>query len=464
MQLHEPLNQLTPWATPLTLLLGAATLILLVLFFVQQRRRQLYSQQVTRLCNLLEQAISHSSHLPMETISLPPDLSELMKPINRLLANRAHEGKDHHQTLNQMARGLNHNMNNLLFGILGAAQLIQRRSKDPEILNWAKVVHSDGQQLTEVIKELTEAVTEQIDHTPDLIDLDQQVRSVLTSQQASWQQLAENQGCPVEFHTNLGDSSKFIRANGNAINKMLKHLLQNAVDATAAGGNIWVHTYQPNPSEITVEIRDDGVGMDATTRRRVFDPFFTTKHKLGTGLGLSTVLTTVLQWDGTVSVTSEPGNGSSFMVTFPAVEGPVKSSSSTDTTQRSARVLVVDDQEAIGSVITSALNKRFTITVFQDAESVLEVFVPGQWDIAMIDLGLPGLPGDRLAELLRQQDPNIIRVLMTGWVLDDNDPRRTQFEHYLQKPVADIARLNQFLGDALYEHDQKAETETETEH
>ena len=453
MQLHEPLNQLTPWATPLTLLLGAATLTLLVLFIVQQRRRQLYNQQVARLCHLLEQAISHSSHLPMETISLPPDLSDLMKPINRLLETRAHEGKDHHQTLKQMARGLNHNMNNLLFGILGAAQLIQRRSEDPEILNWAKVVHSDGQQLTEVIKELTEAVTEQVDHTPDLIDLNQQVRSLLTGQQANWQQLAETQGCALEFHINLSSSSSFIRANGNGINKMLKHLLQNAVDATASGGNIWVHTYQPNPSEITIEIRDDGIGMDATTRRRVFDPFFTTKHKLGTGLGLSTVLTTVLQWDGTVSVRSEPGSGSSFMVTFPAVEDPVESVSSTDTTQRSAKVLVVDDQEAVGSVITSALNKRFTSNVFQDAESVLEVFVPGQWDIAMIDLGLPGLPGDRLAELLRQQDPNIIRVLMTGWVLDDNDPRRKQFEYYLQKPVADIAQLNQFLADAL--NDQK---------
>ncbi|MBL4621496.1 MAG: hybrid sensor histidine kinase/response regulator, partial [Immundisolibacteraceae bacterium] len=409
MQLLERLSQLLLWVTPLTLLLGAITLVLLVLLILQLRQKALYSQQISRLSNLLEQAINHSSHLPLETISLDRDLNELMRPINRLLEARAHEGKDHHHTLKQMARGLNHNMNNLLFGILGAAQLIQRRTKDAEILNWASVVHSDGQQLTEVIKELTEAVTEQIDQTPETIAINQSISTLLTTQQLLWQQTAETQGCPLEFHTTLCSDASYIRANGSGLNKLLKHLLQNAVDATAGGGNIWIRTFHQNPEEITIEIRDDGIGMDATTRRRVFDPFFTTKHKLGTGLGLSTVLTTVLQWDGTVSVRSEPGHGATFTVTFPVAESPVQSAPITESNLRSARVLVVDDQEAIGSVITSALHERFSITVFQDAESLLKVFVPGQWDIAMIDLGLPGLPGNRLAELLRQQDPDIIR-------------------------------------------------------
>ena len=449
MQQLEQLNQLLPWLTPLTLLLGAITLVLLALLIQQRRRQHLYDQQISRLTSLLEQAIGRSSHLPLETITLGQGLTELMKPISRLLEARAHEGKDHHQTLKQMARGLNHNMNNLLFGILGAAQLIQRRTKDAEILSWAGVVHSDGQQLTEVIKELTEAVTEQVDHTPETIAVNRSISTLLTAQQLIWQQSAETQGCPLEFHTTLCSDSSYIRANGSGISKMLKHILQNAVDATASGGNIWIRTFHPNPEEITIEIRDDGVGMDATTRRRVFDPFFTTKHKLGTGLGLSTVLTTVLQWDGTVSVRSEPGHGATFTVTFPVTDNPLQSTTITENNLRHARVVVVDDQEAIGSVIASALSERFNITVFQDAESLLKVFVPGHWDIAMIDLGLPGLPGDRLAELLHQQDPNIIRILMTGWVLADNDPRRRQFEHYLQKPVTHIARLNQFLDEAL---------------
>ena len=109
----------------------------------------------------------------------------------------------------------------------------------------------------------------------------------------------------------------------------------------------------------------------------------------------------------------------------------------------------MDDQPVVGEVIRSALQERYEVSVCQDAESALRTFKSGRWDIAMIDLGLPGLSGEQLARRLKESDENLVRILMTGWVLDSNDPRREHFEFHLQKPVADISLLNQVIEKAL---------------
>ncbi|RLA07131.1 MAG: hypothetical protein DRQ54_05750, partial [Gammaproteobacteria bacterium] len=92
----------------------------------------------------------------------------------------------------------------------------------------------------------------------------------------------------------------------------------------------------------------------------------------------------------------------------------------------------------------------------QDAESAIRAFQPGLWEVAMIDLDLPGTSGDQLANRLGEHDPDIIRILMTGWALEKDDPRRGSFEYHLQKPVTDINLLNTLISDAL--HNSKRRT------
>lgn len=432
-----------------TAALGLLAVVAIILVAQMQRQARRHRTQLARLVRMLEQSLPPNPPLPVEMPELDEELAALIPSISQLLALRDDQNQNRYQLLKELAHGLNHNMNNLLFGILGATQLIERHSDDDEVRSWAKVAHSDGQKLTNLVKQLTEAVTEHVDQTPDNLKLSSIISNLLNQQQPRWLEQAITAGQRIDFQVELAEPCRAIRANPGGITSMLEQLIRNSVDALTNGGTVTIRTFQPNPLEVSIEVSDDGIGMNGNTRRRIFDPFFTTKKTLGTGLGLSKVMTTVLQWDGMVAVTSEPGKGTSFVVTFPAVDPADITENREDRTALHAQVLVVDDQRAIGQVISQSLDDNYEVTIFEDAESAIRAFQPGRWDVAIIDLDLPGISGDQLARRMREHDPQISRILMTGWALETTDPRRQAFEYYLQKPVTDIDLLNQLVAKAL---------------
>jgi CheY-like chemotaxis protein len=172
--------------------------------------------------------------------------------------------------------------------------------------------------------------------------------------------------------------------------------------------------------------------MDSETQKRIFEPFFTTKQDVGSGLGLSMVYRTVDRLGGHLHVKSSPDKGSEFTLTLPIwQEGESKDRNSGE--QRPARILVVDDEEAVFDVLKTALSE-YDLTPFSEAERALALFEVGFYDIALLDLKLPGMSGDVLSTRLKEIEPNLITILMTGWdVLEEDDVKRA-FDFHINKP------------------------------
>jgi two-component system, NtrC family, sensor kinase len=117
--------------------------------------------------------------------------------------------------------------------------------------------------------------------------------------------------------------------NFTQLQQVMINLLSNALDATPAGGTIAVRTRSAGdpPSTVVLEMADTGGGIPAEHLSKVFDPFFTTKPPgQGTGLGLSVCLGIVQDHHGTISVDSQEGRGSAFIVTLPVMPRPESSS------------------------------------------------------------------------------------------------------------------------------------------
>lgn len=124
----------------------------------------------------------------------------------------------------------------------------------------------------------------------------------------------------IHVHRNYGQIP-LVQCQFDKINQVFMNVLNNAIQAIGdKDGDIFIKTSHQN-NDIHISIKDSGVGMDESTRRRIFEPFFTTKEiGKGTGLGLSITYGIIEQHKGRVKVFSEAGKGTEFVITLPTVQ------------------------------------------------------------------------------------------------------------------------------------------------
>ena len=89
------------------------------------------------------------------------------------------------------------------------------------------------------------------------------------------------------------------------------------------------------------------------------------------------------------------------------------------------------------------------MATYNNGTEALADFVPGECDVAILDLGLPDIAGDEIARTLRDLDPNIGLILVSGWRLGERDPRLQPFDFYLPKPFAGLSEIRATVGHAM---------------
>ena len=100
------------------------------------------------------------------------------------------------------------------------------------------------------------------------------------------------------------------------------------------------------------------------------------------------------------------------------------------------RLLIVDDDEIVIDFLGSLLSKEHQVEAVVDGREALERFTRGRYQVALIDLSMPELPGDQVAKRMKREDPDIVTVLITGWELEPDDPRMACFDFVLIKPFS----------------------------
>jgi DNA-binding NtrC family response regulator len=200
-----------------------------------------------------------------------------------------------------------------------------------------------------------------------------------------------------------------------------------------------------------VSITDTGAGIAPEIKQRIFEPFFTTKEPgKGTGLGLSVVHGIVKQSEGFIEVHSEPGCGASFVSYFPAVAAPlepVDERAAQDPVPRgSERVLIVEDEEAVRTLLERALAKQgYDVVAAADGRAALEAVERRGLvvDLVVTDVVMPRASGRELVDALRRRLP-ALRVLFISGYTDDSGIRHAVHDArfaFLQKPFSPVALI-----------------------
>ncbi|MCP3141065.1 hybrid sensor histidine kinase/response regulator [Pyxidicoccus xibeiensis] len=221
------------------------------------------------------------------------------------------------------------------------------------------------------------------------------------------------------------------RVHGNEVRlgQVVVNLLVNALQALperAVDENVVRICLRPGRGgSVELEVADNGHGMTPEVQRRIFDPFFTTKSVgEGTGLGLSICLTLVQAMGGRIEVQSAPGWGSTFRVVLPALVGAVQAPAQPGMPPREPRrgaprrrLLLIDDEPAVGSSVARLVRDVYEVRAVQDAREALQLLSAGeQFDAILCDLMMPGMSGmDFVVELERLAPELALRTgLMTG--------------------------------------------------
>jgi two-component system, cell cycle sensor histidine kinase and response regulator CckA len=237
----------------------------------------------------------------------------------------------------------------------------------------------------------------------------------------------------IRIHHDHPPDLWLVAADPGQMDQVMMNLFVNAAHAMPEGGDLFLKTQNIVIDEtvadrlsirmgnaVRVTVRDSGVGMDAAILPKIFDPFFTTREVgKGSGLGLASVYGIINNHDGVIDVESEPGLGTSFVMTLPALADqpvlqPLKSSS--PEIHGTGTILLIDDEEMIREVSAKMLEHLgFMVIAASSGREAIHIYRKQNDDIDLIllDMIMPDLTGSQTFDQLKAINPKV-RVLLTS--------------------------------------------------
>ncbi len=355
------------------------------------------------------------------------------------------------ESLGRLAGGVAHDFNNLLTVINGYTDwILSEIEADHPFRRQLAAVRDAGNRCAELTQQLLAFSRKQMVRTGP-VDLNGLIRE-------SQIVLGRVLGDDIQVSTRLSAEPAVINADRGQMHQVLMNLAVNAREAMPGGGALVIETQTPpEGSEVLLEVRDNGEGMDESTRRHLFEPFFTTKGgSKNTGLGLAIVFGIVSHCGGRVDVQSQPGKGASFRVFLPRIQGQTVAEAPTVPAEEPAHrgagtVLVVEDREEVRTVTCSML-EQLGYKVLAAASGVEALSLArghaAPIPLLLTDVIMPRMNGREVADQLTELYPDMKTIFMSGYsdrvLANAGSPDSRRF--YLQKPftmtrLADILRL-----------------------
>ena len=312
------------------------------------------------------------------------------------------------ETLGRLSGNFVHDFNNLLMVIEGYTRMLL---EEP---NLSAAASENAQEILRA-SERASALTKQLlafsrKKTSEAkpIELNSQLRHMR-------QMLMRLLGETVRLEFELSPQPCTILANLSQVEQVLLNLIVNARDAMPVGGKILVRT-RITPTEVLLEVEDNGTGIPEELLPRIFEPFFTTKEEgKGTGIGLALVDETVREWGGRIAVSTEVKAGTRFEIQIPRWMQPETQPAAIEVSHR-ATILIVEDEDGVRSLIRRVLEQRnYRVLDSASEENALELArSEKQLDLLITDIEIQGGQGTNVASLVRLIHPGIRIIFISG--------------------------------------------------
>ena len=335
------------------------------------------------------------------------------------------------EAVGQLTGGLAHDFNNILAGISGSLELMQRKlsqGRVGDLDRYLALAHGATRRAAALTHRLLAFSRRQtLDPKPTNIN-----RLVAGMEDL----IRRSVGPEIDIGTDAADGLWNTLVDAGQLENALLNLCLNARDAMPDGGMLIIETDNhqfdgqaarerdlPPGQYVSLCVRDTGAGMTPDVVARAFDPFFTTKPiGQGTGLGLSMVYGFARQSGGLARIETKLGKGSKVCIYLPRhladVEEDVSDAAEAPRAVAGHTILVVDDEPLVRLFVTEVLGDLgYTTLEAEDAQAGLDILrSTAQIDFLVTDVGLPnGMNGRQLADAARELRPGLKVLFITGY-------------------------------------------------
>jgi PAS domain S-box-containing protein len=377
------------------------------------------------------------------------DLKESHKALEATLAKlketqRQILQQERMRSLGQLASGICHDINNSLTPIMGYLSLLKDNNELMErngkhinmIIKSAKNIARTIGRMKEFYKvKLTDE---------DLVEINinKIINSTIELTKHKWKNMSESSGAVIDIQLELDPDLPLTRADESELTEALTNLVLNACDAMPKGGILKFITHHES-EKIIIQVFDSGEGMDENVLRQCLDPFFTTKGDLGTGLGLAMAYGVIERHKGEMKIESDPVNGTCISIIIPVRKEIVREFNNNAETsfKKPLKILAVENEESINELLKAILESRgHTVVQAFDGQVGLELYLKSLddsegFDVVVTDLGMPILDGATLSQMIKQTNPDIPIILLTGWGTIINKEDYPSIDYLLKKPL-----------------------------
>ena len=355
------------------------------------------------------------------------------------------------EAIGTLAGGIAHDFNNILGIILGNAELALDDVPDWNPAKYSlEEIKTASLRAKDVVRQLL-SFSRKTDKELKSIKIIPIIKESLRLIRASIPTTINiHQNIPKDCNTIIADPTQLhqimINLSTNAAHAMQEHggILEVSVDDVELGENDII--FDPSLSAgkyVRLMVRDTGIGIASEFKDQIFDPYFTTKEVgKGTGMGLAVVHGIIKSCNGGILIESEPGRGSTFTLYFPAVlEEPIEERESPKKLPGgNERILLVDDEESIINIGERILHRLgYQVETEKNPVDALAIFHadPGRFDLVILDMTMPQMTGDKLAEEILAIRPGMPIILCSGYSekIDEEIAEKAGIRAYVMKPI-----------------------------
>jgi two-component system cell cycle sensor histidine kinase/response regulator CckA len=365
------------------------------------------------------------------------------------------------EAVGTLAGGIAHDFNNILTAIIASASLMQRAIDETSPLRrQLDRIFAACERATALTQSILAYSRKQISKpVPNRLNqIIENLQKLLT------RLIPEN----IEFTTSLADEDLTIMADSGQIEQVLLNLVTNSIDAMPAGGTLLIKTElavgmefqnadgHVKPGDYAIlTVADSGAGMDSKTRERVFEPFFTTKEVgKGSGLGLAMVYGIVRQHEGFISVSSNSGKGTAFMIYLPLLALDKKGTKHQDIRPQKGgeeTILLIEDDKDVRGLLKEMLGSfGYHVIEAIDGKDGVEKFIDHKDEIRLLltDVMMPKKNGKEAYNEIKKIKEDVKVIFISGYSAAATAELLDEQLDYMAKPVSPrdlLARIREVL-------------------